>query len=94
MKFNITWFRNGIEEAFSDYTVTHRYFPESDFGTLDQVGFESDKKGGQIDFYSNDVLHIHIFDYTLDKEIFVILLGPDQEIEKLEAIKKMLKLIS
>ena len=91
---NITWFRNDIEESFADYTVTHRYFPESDFGALDQVIFENDKKGGQIDFYASHVLHISIFDYELDKEIFVTLLGPDEQIEKMEAIKKMLKLIS
>lgn len=67
-------FKNNYISNFKNYEISYRYFEEGDFGTLNQVVFESNKQGGEIDFWSSGRISIFIWNYVEEKEAFNVLL--------------------
>ena len=43
---NIEWFKQELAPKFKDYEVEYRYYEKGDFGSLNQVEFNSLEKGG------------------------------------------------
>ena len=93
MKIDIEWFKEEIFPNFKDYELNYRYFDEGDFGSLNQVEFNSNKIGGNIDFWGLGWLGIFVWDYENENEILNILLEPKQEREKIEAFEKLKRLV-
>lgn len=95
MKTNkdISWFKKTIEPNLKDYKIQYRSYEEGDFGSLNQVEFNSKERGGNVDFWGLGWLGIFLWDYQKEEEIMNILLEPSQEEEKKIAFDKFLKLL-
>lgn len=79
---NIQWFKDYVAPYLIDFKITYKFFKDGDYGDLDQVEFNSNIMGGEIDFWSSGWLNVHLVNYTKNKELINILLSPDQHIEK------------
>jgi hypothetical protein len=90
---NIAWFKNEIAPILSNYEIEYKTFEEGDFGSLNQVIFNSDQIGGNIDFWGLNWLGIFLWDYQNEKELLNILLEPHQEEEKERAFKRLQELL-
>lgn len=86
---DIERFVDGLANKFVGHELTYRSFKEGDFGTLDQVEFNSKKIGGNIDFWGLGWLGVFIWDYEAEKQLLNVLLEPHQEKEKSEVIEQL-----
>ncbi len=89
------WFRENIEPHLLGYEIEYKSFPQGDFGNLEQVAFNSDKNGGEIDFWSSGCLGMHFVDYVLGAELLNVFLLPHQDQEKdkaWETLQALLKI--
>ena len=93
MQKDILWFKEKIAPDLQGYEIKYRFYEEGDFGSLNQVLFESKTIGGQIDFWGMDWLGIYVWDYKAKEELMNILLEPDKYSEKENAFKKMQSLL-
>ena len=93
MTKNILWFKTNIEPTLKDYEVQYRSYDDGDFGSLNQIEFNSKGKGGNIDFWGLGWLGIFLWDYNKEEEIINILLEPHQEEEKEKNIENLLKML-
>ena len=93
MEKDIEWFKKEIAPIFKGYELNYRYFKEGDFGSLNQVEFNSNKVGGNIDFWGLGWLGIFVVDYEKEREIFNILIEPHQTVEKTKALEKLQSLV-
>ena len=87
---DVNQFKNEFEPYLRGYDVEHRFFEEGDFGSLNQIEFNSQKKGGEVEFWSRGVLYVHFVNYENGDELINILLMPEQDGEK-EIIFQRLK---
>jgi hypothetical protein len=44
MEKNIAWFKNHLAPRLKEYNIEYRFFEEGDFGSLNQVVFNNEKK--------------------------------------------------
>ncbi len=89
MDKNIEWFKKNIVPKLSDYTIGYRTYSEGDFGSLNQVNFNSTEKGGNVDFWGLGYLGIFLWDFQKDEELMNILIDPNKEQEKEKAFKDL-----
>ncbi|GAB4162335.1 MAG: hypothetical protein Tsb0033_21150 [Winogradskyella sp.] len=78
---NFESFKTEFKGIMSFYRVKHTFFENGEFGDLNRIEFEYLEKCGTIDFWELGWVEIHIINYDDEKEIFHILLEPNQEIE-------------
>jgi hypothetical protein len=90
---NFEWFKNMFASQFKEFEVKYKFFEKGDFGSLNQVEFNSLEKGGEIDFWSSGRLSIHFVDYEKGEELLNILLMPNQDDEKEIAFQKLRELL-
>lgn len=90
---NISWFKEIVEPTLKGYEIEYRYYEEGDFGSLNQVEFNSKEKGGNVDFWGLGWLGLYVWDYEKEEEIMNILLSPDQENEKEIAFEEFQKIL-
>ena len=64
---DIKWFKNIVVPTLVSYEVTYRFYENGDFGSLNQIIFESAEKGGQIDFWGLGWLGVDLFDYKTEE---------------------------
>lgn len=91
---DFNWFKKEIIPYLNGYELTYRSYEEGDFGSLDQVIFESNEKGGVIDFWGLGWLGIDVYDYKNNEQILTILLEPHQEEAKTEAFNRLKVLLN
>jgi hypothetical protein len=87
------WFENIFVSYLKGYEIKHRFFEEGDFGSLNQIAFDSQKKGGEIDFWSSGRLSILFVDYEKGEALLNILLMSGQDREKEVAFQRLKKLL-
>lgn len=85
------WFKDFIEPEMNGFETGYKYWEEGDFGSLNQIEFNSRKIGGNIDFWGSGFLGIFVWDYERDLEIMNVLLETHEIKEKKNAFRKMLK---
>ncbi|NAW50585.1 hypothetical protein GNY06_04025 [Elizabethkingia argentiflava] len=90
---SLDWFKEEIAPNLIPYELNYRFYEEGDFGSLNQVIFESSGKGGGIDFWSTGWLGVHLVDYIRGEELLNVLLEPHQEQEKTEIFKRLQELL-
>jgi hypothetical protein len=90
---NLEWFKDEVSHTLKEYTLNYKFFKEGDFGSLNQVEFNSKKIGGNIDFWEFGWLGIFVWDYETEEQLFNILLDSNQETEKEEAFNKLQELL-
>ncbi|WP_177730462.1 hypothetical protein [Flavobacterium inviolabile] len=86
---DINWFKEEIEPYLEGYEIKYKFFEKGDFGSLNQVEFNAEKLGGEIDFWSTGWLGVHLVDYIKGKELLNVFLEPHQEEEKENAFKRL-----
>jgi len=89
IEFSSTWFRSSMEAQLRGYVVTYRFYPEGDFGSLDQVAFNSDYFYGEIDYWSSGYLGVGLWDRIKDEQALNVFLDPDQGTDKIAAINNL-----
>lgn len=90
---NLNWFKEKMEPFLKGYEIKYKFFEKGDFGSLNQVEFNTEKNGGEIDFWSTGWLSIHFVDYVKGEEQINDFLEPHQEEEKENAFKKLQALL-
>lgn len=90
---DIEWFKKVIAPTLEGYEITYRFYEEGDFGSLNQIIFNSPKRGGGIDFWGLGWLGVDLFDYETEEKLLNVLLEPHQEKEKNDAFKQLEKLL-
>jgi hypothetical protein len=90
---NIQWFSDNIVPKLKGYELNYRFFDEGDFGSLNQVEFNSKKIGGNIDFWELGWLGIFIWNYETQEQLFNILIEPNQVQEKEKAMQKLQEIL-
>lgn len=90
---DLNWFKDTFESHLKGYDIEYRFFEDGDFGSLHQVEFNSNEKGGEIDFWSLGWLSIHFVNYTNGEILLNILLNPEQSDEKDENLNKLIELL-
>lgn len=86
-----TWFKDGIEPKMRSFKIEYKYWEEGDFGSLNQIEFNSRRIGGNIDFWGSGFLGIFIWDYERDIEVMNVLLEKNEAKEQKSAFEKLLK---
>lgn len=89
----IEWFKTSIQPLLTGYEINYRHFDQGDFGPLNQAEFNSEKLGGNIDFWGLGWLGIFVWSYEADEQLINILIKPDQEEEKEKAFKELLQIL-
>ncbi len=84
---NLDWFKKELENKLGSYEINFSSFENGDFGNLNRVEFEGLGKGGNIDFWDSGWMEIHLVDYKEEKQLFHVMLEPNQEYEKERAIE-------
>jgi hypothetical protein len=90
---NIDSFKSELAPRLKEYNLEYKFFDEGDFGSLSQVEFNSSKIGGNIDFWGLGWLGIFVWDYQKEQELLNLLIKPDQEDEKKNAINRLILLL-
>ena len=85
------WFKDVVEPKMKGFKTEYKYWEEGDFGSLNQIEFNSRKIGGNIDFWGSGFLGIFVWDYERDLEIMNVLLETDEIKEQKNAFRKLLK---
>jgi hypothetical protein len=90
---DLNWFKNEMSPNLKEYELVYKFFKKGDFGSLNQVEFNSKKIGGNIDFWGLGWLGIFVWNYETEEEVLNILLEPHQEAEKEKAFDKLQELL-
>jgi hypothetical protein len=87
------WFTKEVAPNLHEYKLDYKFFHAGDFGSLNQVEFNSDRLGGNVDFWELGWLGIFVWDYEGEKEVFNVLIQPHQESEKGNAFKHLQEIL-
>lgn len=90
---NIEWFKSELAPQLKGYELEYKFFGEGDFGSLNQVEFNSSKIGGNIDFWGLGWLGVFVWDYQKEEELINVLIKPDDDEKKRLAIDELKKLL-
>lgn len=90
---DVLWFKEEIAPLLLGYDIKYKFFENGDFGDLHQVEFNSEVKGGEIDFWSTGWLGIHLVNFQENKELLNAFLAPYQEHEQLSVLAKLQELL-
>ncbi|KEZ94303.1 hypothetical protein [Nonlabens ulvanivorans] len=83
-------YNTGIMKGFQNLpNMQIRYFSEGDFGSLNQILFESNNIGGNIDFWSTGLVGIFLWDYVNEKEIIDQLITQEENDKKNKYFKML-----
>ena len=90
---DVICFKKVIEPCLKGYEIKYKFFEKGDFGSLNQIEFNSEKQGGEIDFWSTGWLGFHLVDYIKGEELLNVFLEPHQEEEKDKILKRLQELL-
>lgn len=91
---DINWFKKTILPKLNNFEIKYKFFENGDFGSLNQVEFNSTEIGGNIDFWELGWLGIFLWDFKTEKELINVLIEPN-DLKKIEKeIKVLLNMIN
>lgn len=90
---DVNWFKKEIAPCLKGYEIKYKFFEQGDFGSLNQVEFNAEKQGGEIDFWSTGWLNIFVWDFINEEQLLNVFLEPHQEEEKEVAFKRLQELL-
>ncbi len=79
---DFNWFKEDFFQYLKDYKVDYRFFEQGDYGHLNQVIFNSSRRGGEIDFWEDGTFSIHMWDFQNDEELLNIILKPNESFRR------------
>ena len=84
MEKNFDWAKKNFLPKLFGYDFNFRYFDDGDFGSLNQIEFDSAEYSGAIDFWGMNWLGIFVWDKIREEEKINLMFSPEQEKEKEE----------
>jgi hypothetical protein len=90
---NLTWFKETVAPKLGSYEIDYKFFEKGDFGSLNQIEFNNDLKGGNIDFWSSGWVGIHLVDYVTGDECMNVLIEPNEKERINSYLEKLLELL-
>jgi len=90
---NIEWFKNNVVSKMKEYELKYKFFEEGDFGSLNQIEFNSRRIGGNVDFWGLGWLGVFVWNYETEEQLLNVLLEPNQKQEQDEALKQLQDLL-
>jgi hypothetical protein len=93
MKINIKWFKCEIAPMLKDFEIEYDNFEKGDFGDLERVEFNNDKRGGEVDFWSSGYIGIHSMDYQSGEVLLNILFEPEKDKEVEQTLRSLIELL-
>lgn len=90
---NINWFRVEFEPHLSGYETKYRFYEKGDFGTLNQVEFNKDDRGGEVDFWSSGHIGIHFVNYRNAEALLIAFLEPKDALRRKHAFEALRDLL-
>lgn len=84
---NIEWFKVEFGFYLSGYEVKYKFFEEGDFGSLNQVEFNKEERGGEIDFWGSGHVGIHFVNYLNGDVLMNSFLEPHDVLQKKHAFE-------
>lgn len=90
---DIEWFKSNVIPKIKGYELGYKFFDEGDFGSLNQIEFNSKKIGGNVDFWGLGWLGIFVWNYETEEQLLNVLLEPNQKKEQDEALKQLQDLL-
>ena len=87
------WFKETIAPNLESYQIEYKFFEKGDFGSLDQIEFNSEGKGGNIDFWSSGWVGIHLVDYVKGDELINLLMEPNEQERINDNLEKLVSLL-
>lgn len=76
---DIEFFKKELASLLNSFNLEYRSYSDGDFGALEQVIFETQNLGGNLDFWERGWLGVYIYDYISDTEICNKLFEPSEE---------------
>ena len=89
---DLLWFKS-IESNLKGYEIEYKFFEKGDFGSLNQIEFNSESKGGNIDFWSIGWVGIYLVDYSEGTELMNLLLEPTEKERINVSLEKLISLL-
>jgi hypothetical protein len=90
---DVYWFKNNIVPKLEDYELVYKFFDEGDFGSLNQIEFNSKKIGGNVDFWGLGWLGIFVWNYETGEQLLNVLLDSNKKKEQDEALSLLQDLL-
>jgi len=90
---DIEWIKKQMVPKLSKYEFEYKFFEKGDFGSLNQVEFNSEKIGGNIDFWKLGWLGVFVWSYEKEEQMLNILLEPHQKEEKEKVFEELIRLL-
>ena len=90
---DIEWFKSNVVPKIKEYELVYKSFDEGDFGSLNQIEFNSKKIGGNVDFWGLGWLGVFVWNYETEEQLINVLLEPNQKQEQDDALKQLQELL-
>jgi hypothetical protein len=90
---DVIWFKEEISPTLKHYELNYKFFEKGDFGSLNQIEFNSKRIGGNIDFWELGWLGVFVWDYQKEEQLLNVLLEPHQDEQKEKIFKKLEELL-
>jgi hypothetical protein len=91
---DIHWFQENVKPRLQDCSFTYSSFSGGQFGDLERVELEGDRKLGTVEFWSEGWLGIDVYDLDLDDQVMNTLLSPEEKHLVGKVIERMINLMS
>jgi hypothetical protein len=91
---DLDWFEKEVAPNLNGYELNYKFYQEGDFGSLNQIEFNSKKVGGNIDFWGLGWLGVFVWNYESEEQILNLLLEPHQDEEKIKILTKLAELLN
>jgi len=91
--YNLKWFEEKFSSKLQNLQTEKSSFKDGQFGDLERIEFESEKKFGTIEFWSQGWINMDIYDCNIDDQIFNILLSPDEKDTMISKIEEFIDLL-
>ena len=90
---DIEWFKQTVEPLLKGYEVKYSYYENGDFGSLNQIEFNSEKIGGSVDFWGLGWLGVFVWNYETNEQVFNVLVEAGNEVEKEKALMELIRVL-
>jgi len=88
---NLNWFKKEIAPQLDNFEIIYKQFDNGDFGDMEQVEFNSEIIGGNIDFWSKGWLGVYLWDFIKEEELINRMLEPSEIQEQEDCLKLLIE---
>jgi len=78
MDYDYRWFERVVSPKLGSFATKHQHVENGDFGSLDQVEFESETVAGEVEFWDSGWVRLTVVDMVQQEWKQRVLLRPEQ----------------